>query len=152
MLVGTHARQTVFNILGMVTLREIYHTWLKMKNNNNFWLKTQQHSASVDIKLHGFQMYLKHISCLKCGKYIIYYDYSIRGSTMFRSGISWIKNAKMGLFCSGSLLIHDIPQQIHCWILFNKDQTKLLHFMKWFPNKAKRSVGYHGLTTLCVCT
>ena len=47
--------------------------------------------------------------------------------------ISWINNAKTGLFCEGSfaeqnkpalaLLIHDIPQQIHCWILFNNDKT-----------------------------
>ena len=28
-------------------------------------------------------------------------------------------------------------------------KTKLLHFIKWFPNKAKRSVGYNELTTLC---
>ena len=30
--------------------------------------------------------------------------------------------------------------------------TKLIHFIKWFPNKEKRSVGYHELTTLYACT
>ena len=32
------------------------------------------------------------------------------------------------------------------------DETKLIHVIKWFPNKAKRSMGYHKLTTLCACT
>ena len=35
---------------------------------------------------------------------------------------------------------------------FQQWQTKLLHCIKWFPNKAKRSLGYHELTTLCACT
>ena len=48
-----------------------------------------------------------------------------------------------------ALLIHDIPQRIHRWILFNNDKTKLLHFITWFPNKSKRSGGYHELTTRC---
>ena len=43
-----------------------------------------------------------------------------RGSTMFRSGISWINPFL-------ALLIHDIPRQIHCWILFNNGNMKLLH-------------------------
>ena len=51
-----------------------------------------------------------------------------------------------------ALLIHDNPRRILCLILFNTDKTKFLHVIKWFPNKAKWSVGYHELTTLCACT
>ena len=35
---------------------------------------------------------------------------------------------------------------------FQQLQNKLLHFIKWFPNQAKRSVGYHELITLCAWT
>ena len=28
----------------------------------------------------------------------------------------------------------------------------IMHIHRWLPNKAKRSVGYHELTTLCACT
>ena len=38
---------------------------------------------------------------------------------------------------------HDEPRQ----------QNKvIIIIIKWFPNKAKRTVGYHELTTLCACT
>ena len=46
-----------------------------------------------------------------------------RGSTMFRSGISWINNAKTGLFCLSVVNSWYIPRRIHCWILFNNDKT-----------------------------
>ena len=78
----------------------------------------------------------------------------------FRSGISWINHAKMGLYCVKpkqnkpvlALLIHDIPQQIHCWIPFNNDKMKLLHS---YSNILKRQDEAWVITneqTLCTCT
>ena len=43
----------------------------------------------------------------------------------------------MDLFCEGSFSCPSDQQRT----LFNNAQTKVLHIIKWFPNKAKRSVG-----------
>ena len=51
---------------------------------------------------------------------------------------------ELTIFCSDSF---SCPSKINpSYPLQQRDKTKLLHFIKWFPYKAKRSVGYHKST------
>ena len=74
---------------------------------------------------------------------------------MFRSGLSWINNAKTIFLCVGmavpeqnkpvlALLIHDIYH-----VKYIVDKTKLLHSYSNILNRQKRGLSRIFKTTLC---